>query len=315
MGLLLMSLSLLLLFKLTLILAGSIFSQAGNSAACCSGGGVASPIMTEQSLFELRLGVSRSSVVAEQFETDKPIFWDTQRRQYTTIFTPSLSRKLWGDWQLGMSVDLTAKDYLFDGGGQEKSTRLGDSRLLIAYELIYPSAPFVLRPQAFISLEHVFLTGRGLLQSQKAGLSDVSGLDQPMTSAGLHLYKRLSPLRYSFDTRLSYVYRKSIGETQLLDRFELQTGIGVLWSRIFSSMSGGLSLSLTAKQGRKRQQRQRETTAPSEQYFEISPYIIFHLDDRAAVSLTYADQTIFGPVKNTTLSRRIAMLYTYTFEQ
>lgn len=282
------------------------------AAACCSAGGTASPIIMEQNLLELRLSTSRSFVVAERFETKRTLFWDTERSQVTTTLTPSIGYRLSDDWQVGLAMDWIAKSYTFEGGSSEREQRIGDTRLMVAYELLYPGPPFTLRPQAFVSLEHSLLTGRGLEKSRLNGLTDVSGSDQASATLGLHLFKKLNYIRWSLEARNAYFHVRTIEESRLRQRFEHTVSLSAMSLRLSDKLNIGSSLTGIFRQGRRPVDQPNQ---PSEQLFEASIFGVLMLSDRTNINLSYVDQTLLGPVKNTTLSRRFGLSYSMAIER
>lgn len=295
---------------LSLTLASSMSVEVF-AAACCAGGGTASPLITEQNKIELRLNVSHSSVVAEKFDTEKPLFWDTERSQLTTTVSPSIGYAIAQDWQVGGSFDYVMKDYTFEQGESESSGRLGDVQLLVAYELIHPSPPHQWSPQLFISYEHLFPTGRGLEESGKPGLSDVSGSDQTLSSIGVHLFKRLYRVRLSSEIRYSRAHPAHVEDVKLLARQQVQASVGAFRLQPRSSWSYGLNVAAHYQEGRHRETSLGKNKAPTESFYEVIPYFVWSPRERMSLTLSYADQTIFGPVQNTTLSRRVALLLSH----
>lgn len=282
------------------------------AAACCSAGGSATPIMTEQTSIVARMSFSHSSVVAERYESDKTLFWDDDRKQRTKTLTPSLSYRVSEHWQSSLSFDFISKDYDFSGGGSEKNNRLGDTRFMLAYEALYPSPPFVLKPHVFLSVEQVFPTGRGLDQSQSSGLTDVSGQGQGGTSLGVHLFKKMYRTRWSLESRYTYFYPRTLSSTRLGGRSEGSLSLGLQSLNLTNFFDLGSTFSAFLKEGRK---RDNSPSSKSERYYELSFYGIIALSSVHSLVLSYADQTIFGPAYNTTLSRSFSLSYSFSVDR
>lgn len=292
--------------KLFTLFISSIYSGIAVSAACCGGGSSGSFIITDNSRYELRLTTGHSTVVAEKFESDKVLLWDTQRKQRSTTITPSIGLSLSERWQAGLSFDILSKDYRFEQGNKEKSSRLGDTRILVAYELIPPSPSFTKTPQVILSIEQSLLTGRGLIDSQKSGLSDVSGEEQSQLKIGVHLFKQLRILRLTSTANFSRLFDRNVGESRLEERHQLDLGFGVAYTPR-SNWSLGSNIGAHFKQGRHIKKNRSALLAPSERYFEIAPYFSYALSPRFQTVITYLDQTLIGPVAYTTLSRSISL--------
>lgn len=303
-----MKLSFALFFSFSLLFQGGRLY----AAACCSAGGSATPIMTEQTSLVARMSLSHSSVVAERYESDKTLFWDDDRKQRTKTVTPSLSYRVSEHWQASLSFDYIAKKYHFSGGGSENHSRPGDSRVMFAYEALYPSPPFVLTPQVFFSVEQTFPTGRGLEQSQSPGLTDVSGQGQGGTSLGAHFFKKMYQTRWSFESRYTYFYPRTLSTNNLGKRSEGSFSLGLQSLNFTSHFDLGTTLSLFLKEGRKSDFSQNPK---SERYYELSFYGIIALASAHSLVLSYADQTILGPVYNTSLSRSLSLSYSFSVDR
>lgn len=289
-----------------------LFLNSAYSAACCSVGGTSTPIMTEQTQLEMRVGTSRSKVVAERFESDQVLFWDTERDQVTTMLNTSINYRLGEDWQIATSLDYIYRNYEFNDGKNETSGRLGDARILVAYELIYPSPAFSWRPQAFVSLEQTLFRGRGLEESQLDGLADISGSDQYSTALGLHLFKRGYRTMWSFESRYTHFHPKRFESVNLKSRAEYNLSLGLQSIGLSEYFELGTSWSVFFIDGRRRDQG---INSPSERYYEVSLYSVLNLSPNTGLILSYADQTLLGPVKNTTLSRRLGLSFNYSLQR
>lgn len=293
-----------------LVLVGMVgvfgFSHQAEGAACCLGGGGSSPLMTDLNQAELRISGSYSSVVAQSFGDEPLLFWDGQRSQTTWLWTPSLGYRFAEDWQVGGSFDHVAQSYVFEGGGQESSSRLGDTRLMLAYEWLHPSPSFKPWPQLFLSLEVLLPTGGGLEVGEGQGASRL----------GLHAFKRFGALRLSGDIRHSFFYPRSVGEIRLLTREQWNWSLGLLRSQAWSDWGYGLLLASTQRQGLRSESPLAGLRQGSDElFYEVTVYVIRSLGEQWTLNLSYSDQTILGPIKNTNLSRSLGLMLTHAWLQ
>ena len=194
------------------------------------------------------------------------------------------------------------------GGASESSTLLGDSHLFAAYEVLTESFYTSWRPRLFLSLTHTLPTGKALEEAQKDGLSDVSGIGRHQTQLGVHLFKRTKLVLLSAKGELYYRYKRSLKSD--LELGASQGGsleFGVIRNPPKSPFSYGLFWR-ALQHGKKEvvtSERRYETS--QERVFEVAPYVGLALDGDWALDLVYTDQTLLGPVKNTTLSRTFAL--------
>lgn len=277
-------------------------------AACCNGGASSTLLITENHRFQVRLSTSYSEVVAEKFESDKVLFWDTDRKQVTQTQRLAFNHIFAERWQWGTSFDLVSKNYRFDNKSDERTDfSLGDSRLLLAYELLTPTPTFDLTPQLFLSVQHTFITGRGLIDSRKAGLTDVSGSEQEQTQVGLHANKQMSGKRFSLELILGRKHERKVGDKELLAIYDSQWRCALTLTSRKSSWSGGVSVGGLYSQGRQVEMLGQELKASDSGVYEVVPYLNYAVDDTMLITLSYLDQTILGPTYNTTLSRALSL--------
>ncbi len=291
------------------LLSSLLLSPWALGAACCAAGSSSRNLMTEFNRWEFRLSHRFSTVVAEQFGQGPVLFWDDERQLQEHLLTPSVSFFIAPDWQGGVSWDLVSRQAAFVGGGSESSGLApGDLNLFLAYEWLYPSPPQVWQPQVFLSYTQGLPTGRGLYQSQSPGVTDVTGGEQWTSRLGVHLFKSLYRFRYSLESHWGWSWPQSAGELQLLSRQELALTLGLL--RLTAgerSWSYGVSWTALFKEGRGLGEGREPQRAPAELVYELSPYILWTPEGDWTVTMSYGDQSIFGPVRNSQLSRRVSL--------
>ena len=286
-----------------------IFSSVSEvfAASCCAGGSGSSQIITAQNKSEFRFSLSHSQVVAEKFQSQRPLFWDTDRQQLTTTLAPSVGFKVSENWQLGLRAEILTKRYQFEQEGSQSQTLLGDSFFLLAWEALPMSPSYSWLPQVFLSLETTLPTGRGLYESQNPYLVDVSGVGRWEQKLGATFLK----IRPGYRLNASFVFANSFKESQKnivqnkRSSYFIEMGVSSHHPR--KTVSLGVNIRRVFKNSFLLTRENSQQLIPKELYYDFSPFISWIFTKKDLLTLTYTDQTLLGPVYNTNLSRSLSL--------
>lgn len=273
------------------------------AAACCGGGGSSANLIIGDYSSQFAVSSSYSNVVGDQSGADKVRFWNDGREQKTLTYKLSAATLIGERFQTGASGEYLQKRYEFSSGNKENSNHLGDTSLFVSYEMWTESFYRSWWPRFFISLTHTLPTGIGLYESQKRGMSDVNGLGRHQTQLGLHFYKRLPSFLLRSKIEVYQRFKKDKVGSSNGGSFEI--GIARLPPK--SAWSYGIGVKTIINEGANVQEEQALVRTPQERFFEVNPHVSYSFDNNWGVDASYTDQTIIGPVKNTTLSRTFAL--------
>ncbi|WP_417336006.1 hypothetical protein [Halobacteriovorax marinus] len=284
----------------------SFFIQVNIYAAACCGGSSAIPsLITGDNNSQFSLSQSMGTVVGRTYEKNRNVFY-TDNKEYKT-FTTSLkgAHLITPLFQVGAGVSLVSKDNR-DGTTKETKTLLGDTDLSLAYEYLPETFYSVWKPRGFVYLKHIFPTGKSNFETDTRLLTDVSGKGQHISSLGFVFTKIFRSIDWQIYNEFKYLHQESISNKEISHSYGDTQGLSFGYSPNNGAIRTQLGLSRHHFQEKDILINNVNQVSNREEYYDFEVGLNYMIND-STYSLTYSDQTIFGPTENTTLSRTISI--------
>lgn len=277
-------------------------------AAACCGGTVAIPaLITGYERFRFGTSVSGSRVIGDAPEAGVPIFRKSSDRIESGLMSISAAAKV--DDRLQFGASLTAST---DGAG------IGDGHLIAAFEIRRREDTTSLAPQVHVFTQLTLPLGRSMYETQDPRMADVTGSGFWRASVGaaaVTTYRKWDG--YGLLRGTAGLPREFDGDNGGATRLHVSPGLsGDLALGGGYSFSGdwraGLGLQASFAESRRIESPDRETSlSGSTLVWPVQAQLTYFHDTNSMFTVTYSDETLIGPVKNTTLSRTIALQYSY----
>jgi len=286
----------------------ALVNNVAHPAACCGGGSQFPALITGD--FRGQLGVSQSygKIIGDKRVSDDVYFWPKEK-DYTT-YTTSLNGSYLFDnfFQVGFSTGLQSNDHQDAGNIESKSTGIQDSSVNIGYEFLPEGMYSEWKPRGIVYLKETFPFGKSTYESASLLLSDVTGRGQASSSLGVLFFKQWTQWDLQLSGEFSHYYRREVENVSLGNFWSGQ----VLGSLGFSPGEGrlrfGFSLAPSYFESKKVKYFSLETRTDYELFWNAGLSASYLVGDLYSVTANYLDQTLWGPVNNTTLSRTVSLL-------
>jgi len=289
---------------ISFLIAFTFFTHAAYSASCCGGSSALPTLITADDKAIFNIGVSHSKVMADV--NNQVVFRTDQNNETKQTYSFSGAYQFSEYAQIGGGFNIQSKQREVVTGQEESSSGLGDLFLNSAYEFMPEFYYSKYKPRGLVFLELTLPTARSIHDHQKRLNTDARGSGFYTASPGLLFLKAYRTYDYLVAPKVTFynprTFETSSGEEVKISpkpTYQLLTGLGYNLAK--SPTRFGASLAYTYKGG-----KSGEYSANNEYYFDLSLSASYMFASKISTSLTYSDQTIFGPVKNTTLSRTIA---------
>lgn len=302
----------ILRIAITLLCASLSLIESARSAACCASGTALPSLIIGPQKTSVSAALSVGQVVGDYRPGyDRVYLWPKERKLETQTLMISAAHMISEYSQVGLQIPLLKKNYTSAGGLSESNTLLGDVSLSYAYELVKEIEFSYYKPRVFTSVRAILPTGHSQFETASMGLSDVSGIGQwgvALGSALVKVYNRWDlnvfpeyryylPQSFNRDARLyrakgfqAATVSVNGGYFHKLTKIRFGAGIMPQWLDVRKVDSPVASLS-----------------SDREVFCDTSLSTSYVPDDQHSIHLTYVDQTLVGPVSNTTLSRTISL--------
>ncbi len=285
---------------LAFLLASSHFTQAtvAWAAACCAGQAAFPTLLTGYESRRFGASITESLVIGDAPSAGLPVFRRPADRTQTRLLQINASSLLTQRWQIGASLPVSLSAHL-----------PGDATLISAWEIVPNADDEPLKPRIYAFTQIDLPTGRSIYESSVESSRTVG---DSVTGAGffrarlgiaaLTTYRKWDAQAYA---RASYGLSRSFSG-------EVNTLVAPGWA---GDLALGLGYSPNAlwrfgmmMQSAFNEAKQIETADSREMTGETLVWPVqiqaswFH-DSNTSITLSYADETLIGPVRNTTLSR------------
>jgi hypothetical protein len=281
------------------------------AAACCGGGASFPSLILSDDQAQVGLSSSYSRVVGDVPSHGIAVFRSSEKKESNLTYAIDASGIFYDRWQVGAQLAVIRHSYE-TSKNNFSAWDFGDAAATLGYEILPEYAYSIWKPRGFLFMQAIFPTGKNVYESKMPGAVDAGGKGYYSLSIGSFLIKSW----HEWDTSLRCAYVHSFPK-----KFNLSDG-SQIWVRPGYLMNAALSLgyspgkslwrigmglnpSYTAYEKSKNYRLVWNST------FDLSR-ILF---SRWVTGLSYNDQTLMGPAKNTTLERGITFFLRYRWER
>jgi hypothetical protein len=198
-----------------------------------------------------------------------------------------------------------------NSGRKSQASGLSDTDLFLGYEFLPEWTYSTWRPRGFAYFQQVLPTGRAIQDPEKKNAADVRGLGVSQSALGAVFLKSWAEWDLSITPELRRFYSADLGATQIGSGW----GASMLLNGGYSWLDLGLRVGLRTQPvlQSSRALKSQEVSGGFES--EISSKSVWNSgvdfswmpNDQWRANVGYSDQTWFGPARNTTLERSVAI--------
>lgn len=276
------------------------------AAPCCSAGSALPALVTNDDWAQISVISSYSDTVMDAPNEGLPVLRSDQNADHSWVTRVAAAMKVADSWQLGVGASVIsratrASSHQFDASG------MGDSDISFGYELLPEWNYSSWRPRGWLYLQTVFPTGQAIQDPTLSNPAEVRGQGVFQTAVGLALTKIWGNWDALLVPEVRRLYSKSFdGGAELSGAWgaSLQLGGGYNW--------GDLRFGLRTQpvyQGQRNVTAEGQSSATgSKLVWNSGADVSYLVDSNWMMSISYSDQTLLGPARNTTLERGLGAM-------
>lgn len=284
------------------------FHHYGYSASCCGGTSSLPSLIVGDYRGQFSLSYINSAVAhtVDKKKSIKKADANLQRIQEKIA--------LQGAWALTDRLQVAASGVFVVNTHEtlttkEKTSSPGDASLQFSYEFLPEKEFSWVKPRGFLTISQVIPIGKSIHNSKKILQSDNMSKGFHHTLLGVALVKNRAPFDFQFVQQIVYYYPRKftvqLGTYQVKPRPGLRSSINAGHS--FKLIPIRLGLGLSFLYDGKKKIESPEFVDNENKYFWSTSIGLSYFLNSYSFSLSYADETVIGPVKNSTLSRSLSM--------
>lgn len=282
-----------------------LYAEALYASACCSGGSAIPSVITGDDRFQLGSSFSSSFVVGEVNSDGESSFYNDITEE--SLYALNLSSAFMFSYRIQAGVQIP---FQWRSVGESSEDGISDIKLNVAWEAFPLYSYSVWRPQFFIFAAMSFPTGKSTYESANPRV-DTFGKGFYTPSLGFLTQKSWR----RFDTSLSGEWgfpqarRFDSGKVDPGFNYSAMVSIGYR----LSSFRVGLSVGPNYEEAKKLEGS--SLSGGSKLVWDSSLLLSYTQNDFWSYSLSYLDQSLIGPAKNTKLNRSLSVGINYRIPQ
>lgn len=294
------------------LVAVVLFSSANIvfAAPCCSAGSAAPSLITGDDKAQMSMDVSGGYVVGDVGSQGPAVFRSSDNSETEGGVTLNGARLISDRWQLGASLPLRYRSH--EQSGQEGSARgIGDFRFNLGYEILPEWSYSSWRPRGYVFAQQTFPTAKSIYDSSDPQAVDAFGKGFYATGFGVLFLKSWKYFDASWLSSAQYSFSRSFDGTEIIPGWAMQSSVGLGYSPARGPVRVGLRMSPQYQQPKKARSVSGESKSPSQLVWDTGFDIGVSTSDASTLTVSYTDQTLMGPAKNTTLTRTASVSFQY----
>ncbi|MEZ4814290.1 MAG: hypothetical protein R3A80_03675 [Bdellovibrionota bacterium] len=287
-----------------------VVAQQAAGAACCNSSAATPNIISNDSLAQISLSTSSAKVIGDAPSNGSAIFRKSNDDEWTHTLSLDATRVFADLWQVGAKVPLVYKSRS-NTSSRSSAYGMGDVSGTLTYEFLPEYLYSAYKPKGYLFLQTTFPTGSNVYEARKTYAIDARGKGFYTFSLGSLLTKSWQ----RWDLSLTGVASKSLDKTfdaidgstiKVKPSYDFLASIGTGYSLTKQKdLRLGLSLSPVYTGASNVANYKLVWNSTIElNYFPASTW---------AFTLSYTDQTLMGPAKNTSLERSSSLSARYYF--
>ncbi len=295
-------------FLRKLCCAHFLLSHWATAAGCCGGGSSLASLITNDDKIQFRAYFDQSEVVATNDASGLSHFPSDGSTDTSRTLKLGANSLLSDRLQYGINIPLTQRR-LSDGITSRSSNyNVGDIQSTLAFEAVPERLYNVWKPRVYLFLQNTWPTGKSLFTSKDPIFLDVTGRGLYTLSLGTLLTKSWGPWDCSLQVSGTNYFSRKDASTLLSKNFLGTEGsFDIGYSPPFNSQSWRIGANVGHK---------IEFSSPTLQRRSLLGLQLTKMWGQLwTTHLSFSDQSLLGPAKNTTLSRSLGISISRRWER
>lgn len=293
------------------------FTASAFASSCCGQSPASYNVLSMNQRLSVSAGLSYSQTYGRyrHFSSSESGLevWDDKKRESSSLLF-NVAGALDSRQQVFINTAVVQGRYS-DEVGKEQSTHLSDT--LVGYSLeVLPEYTFSYwRPLVYMTGFINLPTGYSTYEMELSEGADVTGHNQWGVGLGITLKKVLFPWTLTLQARTLQLFAKTFGSVGVSDFYDSSAMLQVNYSSRLLGLQWNGGVTFNHLSERTIESDEGAPLVPSEtsQNFVVVVGIQKPVTDECAAGITYSDQTLLGPAKNSLLNRSIGLNLVYTY--
>lgn len=284
---------------------------------CCSAGSSTPSLITSDAKAQVSLGFSNSWIVGNTPESGPALFYtESAESSFTSAFSGALA--LSDRFQAGASLPIVFREV--ERSQQEaSSTGVGDLKLNLGYEFLPELYYSEWKPKGYLYLFSILPTGSSKNESLSFLHEDAFGKGFFSVGLGTLFLKQWKRWDAQLITEIRYSFPRTFQVRDVSTRYEPNFGGSALITTGYSFGSSGFRTALRAGPHiESPESYESELTSGERSYrmvWDAGLEATYSVTTEMMLGLSYNDQSLLGPTKNTDLSRSLALSFSYHWDR
>ncbi len=287
------------------------------AAPCCGGGSAAPAIISGDDRYQLSATTSRSVVIGDAPEKGIPVFRSKNDNEITQSYRLDGAMVFAERLQAGVSLPFVQRA-ISKTSLKEEGTGFGDLRGNLGYEILPEWDYSVWKPRGFLFLQLTVPTGKSIYESTSPLATDATGRGFYSAGTGLLLVKNWSSWDALVIPEIHHSFTRSFKITDETITISPRFGASLLMGAGYNV--GDFRIGMRIAPNYNQPKHIHSTTngdrdTASQLAWDTGLDFAYIFKDTMSATLAYTDQTVLGPVINTTLSRTFAFTLQKRWDQ
>jgi len=295
-------------FKLLFFLFLFFFGTKGFTAACCGGGASFPSLITGDVRTQFNFTIGRSNLLGKKLSSNNSTEWTLPNKSKTQKLTLEGAYLFDNFFQVGLTLPYFFKQD-HNRTISQTAQHLGDIEILGAYEFLPESSYSPWIPRGIIFSKVILPTGNSIYHTSTVNPINITGKGFYTLSGGLALIK----VKGAWDTQFLFEGHYGLKKSFFNQGPEIQPGWGT--SALLAIGYGprqklwrcGVSLAPHFESSKTLSYKFRDIKTGHELYWDASFNASYFYSPKTSFTFSITDQTLFGPIHNTTLSRTFSL--------
>ena len=282
-----------------------------HAAACCGGGASFPSLILSDDKAQIGLSAAYAKVIGDSPSSGKPVFRSANDKETIQTYTLDGATLVSDRWQIGTSIPYIRRSRT-TSSAENSEWGLGDVSATLGFEALPEFSYSRWKPRGFLFFQLTTPTGGYIYESTAPFAVDARGKGFYTLSLGSFLIKSWgswdASFRFALNKSLDRSFKAADGSTiNIRPGLDFNAAIGAGFSPGGGDWRIGLSINPTYT-GSTNVGHYKLVWNSS---LDVSRIIV----RRWVLGLSYNDQTLLGPAKNTSLERSLALSLRYKWER
>ncbi len=275
------------------------------AAPCCSSQSAVPTLMTGDERFLVGATTLGTTIVADAPAGSLPVFWDGTSQDWTASMELDLAALISDRWQAGLAVPVAFRA-INEPGLSESGWGLGDLKASIAFEALPEWEYSAWKPKGYVFSQLSIPSGKSIYASTRISGLDAFGRGSWGAMLGAALVKRWSRWDAFAVPALEVLFPGPVSNTVVLGA-QAGASFAVGGGVSFGALRIGARMQPVWGSRRSFVNAGISGVSADQLVWNASIALSWLLGDEWGLGLAYNDQTLFGPVNNTALSRGVSL--------